>query len=52
MDEMRSALYMLGQGFKVAVEVILIAVDEGILKTSQVVMGVGKTRWSRHRNSR
>jgi hypothetical protein len=43
MDKIRSALYMLGQGFKVAVEVILIAVDEGVLKTGQVVIGVGGT---------
>jgi hypothetical protein len=43
MDKMRNTLYMLGQGFKVAVEVILIAVDEGLLKTGQVVIGVGGT---------
>lgn len=43
MDKMRNALYMLGQGFKVAIEVILIAVDEGALKTGQVVIGVGGT---------
>jgi hypothetical protein len=32
---------VLGQGFKVAVEVILMAIDEGVLKTEQVVIGVG-----------
>jgi len=32
---------VLGQGFKVAVEVILMAIDEGVLKTDQVVIGVG-----------
>lgn len=31
MDKIRNTLYMLGQGFKVAVEVILIAVDKGVL---------------------
>lgn len=43
MDKIRNALYMLGQGFKVAVEVILIAVDEGALRPGQVVIGVGGT---------
>ncbi len=43
MDKIRNAFYMLGQGFKVAVEVILIAVDEGVLKTGQTVMGIGGT---------
>jgi len=43
MDGIRNTLYVLGQGFKVAVEVILIAVDEGVLKTGQVVIGVGGT---------
>jgi len=41
MDKIRNTLYVLDQGFKVAVEVILIAVDEGVLKTGQVVIGVG-----------
>jgi len=43
MDKIRNTLYMLGQGFKVAVEVILIAVDEGIVKPKQEVIGVGGT---------
>lgn len=43
MDKIRNALYMLGQGFKVAVEVILIAVDEGVVKPKQEVIGVGGT---------
>ena len=43
MDKIRSALYMLGQGLKVAVEVILIAVDEGVVKPKQEVIGVGGT---------
>ena len=42
-DRVRSALYMLGQGLKVAVEVILIAVDEGVVKPRQEVIGVGGT---------
>ena len=32
---------MLGQEFKVAVEMILMAIDEGVLKTDQVVIGIG-----------
>jgi len=32
---------VLGQGFKVAVEVILMAIYEDVLKTEQVVIGVG-----------
>ncbi len=43
MDKIRNALYILGQGFKVAVEVILIAVDEGVVKSKQEVIGVGGT---------
>ena len=43
MDKIRNALYMLGQGFKVAVEVILIAVDEQVVKHGQEVIGVGGT---------
>ncbi|MCF3653367.1 MAG: hypothetical protein L2C94_004305 [Aigarchaeota archaeon] len=43
MDKIRNTFYVLGQGFKVAVEVILIAVDEGVLKMGQVVIGVGGT---------
>lgn len=43
MDKIRNTLYMLGQGFKVAVEVILIAVDKGVIKPRQDVIGVGGT---------
>jgi len=43
MDKIRNTLYMLGQGFKVAVEVILIAVDEDVVKPRQIVIGVGGT---------
>ena len=43
MDKIRNALYMLGQGFKVAVEVILIAVDRDLVKPRQIVIGVGGT---------
>lgn len=43
MDKVRNTLYTLGQGFKVAVEVILIAVDKGAIKPRQDVIGVGGT---------
>jgi len=43
MDKVRNTLYMLGQGFKVAVEVILIAVDKDLVKPRQIVIGVGGT---------
>ncbi|MCS7132581.1 MAG: hypothetical protein NZ918_02520 [Aigarchaeota archaeon] len=43
MDKIRNAFYMLGQGFKVAVEVILIAVDKEVIKPGQDVIGVGGT---------
>jgi hypothetical protein len=43
MDEIRDAFYTLGQGFKVAVEVILIAADKGLIKPYKNVIGVGGT---------
>ena len=43
MDDVRNTLYVLGQGFKVAVEVILIAVDKGVLKPYRDVIGVAGT---------
>lgn len=41
MDDVRDAFYTLGQGFKVAVEVILIAADKGLVKLYEDVIGVG-----------
>jgi len=41
MNDVRNTLYILGQGFKVAVEVILIAVDKGLIKPYSDVIGVG-----------
>ena len=41
MDDVRRALYILGQGFKVAVEVILIAADKGLIELYRDVIGVG-----------
>ncbi len=43
MDDIRNSFYTLGQGFKVAVEVILIAADKGIIKLYEDVIGVGGT---------
>jgi len=43
MDEIRDAFYTLGQGFKVAIEVILIAADKGLIKPYKDVIGVGGT---------
>jgi hypothetical protein len=43
MDGPRETLRFLGQGFKVAVEVILIAADKGIIKSRTDVIGVGGT---------
>lgn len=43
MDDVRNAFYTLGQGFKVAVEVILIAADKGIIELYKDVIGVGGT---------
>ena len=40
MDKVRNAFYTLGQGFKVAVEVILIASDKGLIKPYKDVIGV------------
>jgi len=37
----RNTLYILGQGFKVAVEVILIAADKGLIELCKSVIGVG-----------
>ncbi|MBO3769571.1 MAG: pyruvate kinase alpha/beta domain-containing protein [Thermoproteota archaeon] len=41
MDKVRNTLYTLGQGFKVAVEVILIAADRNLVKRYKDVIGVG-----------
>jgi hypothetical protein len=41
MDDVRNALYSLGQGFKVAVEVILIAADKRLIELCRDVIGVG-----------
>ncbi|MCD6341574.1 MAG: hypothetical protein J7L83_01790 [Thaumarchaeota archaeon] len=43
MEKIRNTLYTLGQGFKVAVEVILIAADKGIIRLREDVVGVGGT---------
>lgn len=43
MDDVRNAFYTLGQGFKVAVEVVLIAADMGIIELYRDVIGVGGT---------
>lgn len=43
MDDVRKSFYSLGQGFKVAVEVILIAADKGAVKPYADVIGVGGT---------
>lgn len=41
MDKVRDAFYTLGQGFKVALEVILIATDRKLVKPYEDVIGVG-----------
>lgn len=41
MDRVRDSFYTLGQGFKVAVEVILIAADKDLVKRYENVIGVG-----------
>lgn len=41
MDDVRNTLYILGQGFKVAVEVILIAADKKLIEPYKDVVGVG-----------
>jgi len=43
MDDVRKSFYTLGQGFKVAVEVILIAADKGAINLYEDVIGVGGT---------
>jgi len=43
MDYVRNAFYTLGQGFKVAIEVILIAADKGVIELYKDVIGVGGT---------
>ncbi|MEM2912579.1 MAG: pyruvate kinase alpha/beta domain-containing protein [Candidatus Bathyarchaeia archaeon] len=43
MDDIRNTLYTLGQGFKVAVEVILIAADKAAITLYEDVIGVGGT---------
>jgi len=43
MDDVRNTFYTLGQGFKVAVEVILIATDKGLTKPYKDVIGVAGT---------
>ena len=42
-DDVRKTFYTFGQGFKVAVEVILIAADKGELDLYEDVVGVGGT---------
>jgi hypothetical protein len=41
--DIRNAYYTLGQGFKVAVEVTLIAVDKGFINVGEEVISVGGT---------
>jgi len=43
MDKIRDTFYTLGQGFKVTVEVILIAADKGLIKPYRNVIGVAGT---------
>ena len=43
MDDVRKTFYTFGQGFKVAVEVILIAADKGELNLYEDVIGAGGT---------
>ena len=43
MDDIRKSFYTLGQGFKVAVEVVLIASDIGAIELYKDVVGVGGT---------
>lgn len=43
MDDVRRSYYAFGQGFKVAVEVILIAADKGEINLYEDVVGVGGT---------
>ena len=43
MDDVRETFRTLGQGFKVAVEVILIAADKGEINVYEDVIGVGGT---------
>ena len=43
MDDVRKSFYTFGQGFKVAVEVILIAADKGETDLCEDVIGVGGT---------
>lgn len=41
--ELRKALYMLGQGFKVAVEVVVMATEGGAIRPGEEVIGIGGT---------
>lgn len=43
MDDVRRAFYTLGQGFKVAIEVILIASDRGLVEPYRDVIAIGGT---------
>ena len=43
MDDVRRSYYTFGQGFKVAVEVILIAADKGEINLYEDVVGIGGT---------
>jgi hypothetical protein len=43
MDDVRRSFYAFGQGFKVAIEVILIAADKGEINLYEDVIGVGGT---------
>lgn len=40
---MKNTYYTLGQGFKVAVEVVVMAASEGAVKSGEDVIGVGGT---------
>jgi len=41
MDKVRDSFYTLGQGFKVAIEVVLIAADKNLVRRYRDVIGVG-----------
>ena len=43
MDDIRETFRAFGQGFKVAIEVILIAADKGLITLYEDVIGVGGT---------
>lgn len=43
LEHMKNTYYTLGQGFKVAVEVVVMAASEGAVKSGEDVIGVGGT---------